>query len=319
MRMITHESSDDQAFSADLLFTDGLPQMDDEVGYRGAVAARAAGITYRQLDYWARTDRQEPARDRRRTRARRQQPRRPRGGRRRIPGALGAGRRRPACDCVRARGRAWRPVPDDTGTERDHRVPDERVLAQGAGGGARPTLYLPEEGASIVGMDFDASVAWPVYDWMGVAKAALEATSRYLARDLGPRGVRVNLVSAGPLGTLAARGIRGFDDLAEMWTRQAPIGWDGEDAGPVADAIRSCCLAPVARDHRRDPPRRRRLPRDGRPAVGGAHAGQHQRLMEQRPFRRLAIINRGEAAMRAIRAVRELNWEREEFDHDIPF
>jgi enoyl-[acyl-carrier protein] reductase I len=97
-------------------------------------------------------------------------------------------------------------------------------------------LY-PEEGASIVGMDFDASVAWPVYDWMGVAKAALEATSRYLARDLGPRGVRVNLVSAGPLGTLAARGIPGFDDLAEMWTRQAPIGWDGEDAGPVADAI----------------------------------------------------------------------------------
>ncbi len=97
-------------------------------------------------------------------------------------------------------------------------------------------LY-PDEGASIVGMDFDASVAWPVYDWMGVAKAALEATSRYLARDLGPRGVRVNLVSAGPLGTLAARGIPGFDELAEMWTRQAPIGWDGEDAGPVADAI----------------------------------------------------------------------------------
>ncbi len=97
-------------------------------------------------------------------------------------------------------------------------------------------LY-PEEGASVVGMDFDASVAWPVYDWMGVAKAALEATSRYLARDLGPRGVRVNLVAAGPLGTLAARGIPGFDDLAEMWQRQAPIGWDGDDAGPVADAI----------------------------------------------------------------------------------
>ena len=97
-------------------------------------------------------------------------------------------------------------------------------------------LY-PEEGASIVGMDFDASVAWPVYDWMGVAKAALEATARYLARDLGPRGVRVNLVAAGPLGTVAARGIPGFDDLAEMWDRQAPMGWDGEDAGPVADAI----------------------------------------------------------------------------------
>ena len=74
---------------------------------------------------------------------------------------------------------------------------------------------FPEEGASIVGLDFDASVAWPVYDWMGVAKAALEATSRYLARDLGPRGVRVNLVAAGPLGTLAARGIPGFGDLAD--------------------------------------------------------------------------------------------------------
>ncbi|HWD74735.1 MAG TPA: enoyl-ACP reductase FabI [Solirubrobacteraceae bacterium] len=97
-------------------------------------------------------------------------------------------------------------------------------------------LY-PETGASIVGMDFDASVAWPAYDWMGVAKAALEATARYLARDLGPHGVRVNLVAAGPLGTLAARGIPGFEDLAELWARQAPLGWDGEDAGPVAGAI----------------------------------------------------------------------------------
>jgi meromycolic acid enoyl-[acyl-carrier-protein] reductase len=97
-------------------------------------------------------------------------------------------------------------------------------------------LY-PPAGASIVGMDFDASVAWPVYDWMGVAKAALEATARYLARDLGPRGVRVNLVAAGPLGTLAARGIPGFEALSEMWARQAPLGWDGEDAVPVAGAI----------------------------------------------------------------------------------
>jgi enoyl ACP reductase len=97
-------------------------------------------------------------------------------------------------------------------------------------------LY-PEEGASIVGLDFDASVAWPVYDWMGVAKAGLEATSRYLARDLGPRGVRVNLVSAGPLGTLAARGIPGFGDLASAWQRQAPLGWDVEDPAPVASAV----------------------------------------------------------------------------------
>jgi enoyl-[acyl-carrier protein] reductase I len=97
-------------------------------------------------------------------------------------------------------------------------------------------LY-PEEGAAIVGLDFDATVAWPVYDWMGVAKAALESTARYLARDLGPRKVRVNLVSAGPLGTLAARGIPGFGDLASAWQRQAPLGWDVEDPAPVASTI----------------------------------------------------------------------------------
>jgi meromycolic acid enoyl-[acyl-carrier-protein] reductase len=97
-------------------------------------------------------------------------------------------------------------------------------------------LY-PEEGAAVVGLDFDATVAWPVYDWMGVAKAALESTARYLARDLGPKRVRVNLVSAGPLGTLAARGIPGFGDLASAWQRQAPLGWDVEDPGPVASTI----------------------------------------------------------------------------------
>jgi enoyl-[acyl-carrier protein] reductase I len=97
-------------------------------------------------------------------------------------------------------------------------------------------LY-PPEGASIVGLDFDATVAWPVYDWMGVAKAAMESVSRYLARDLGPRGVRVNLVSAGPLGTLAARGIPGFAGLATAWQRQAPLGWDVEDPAPVAGAV----------------------------------------------------------------------------------
>jgi enoyl-[acyl-carrier protein] reductase I len=96
---------------------------------------------------------------------------------------------------------------------------------------------LMGDGGSIVGLDFDASVAWPVYDWMGVAKAALEATSRYLARDLGPDRIRVNLVSAGPLETVAARGIPGFDTLAERWTEQAPLGWDTEDPAPVAGAI----------------------------------------------------------------------------------
>jgi len=94
-----------------------------------------------------------------------------------------------------------------------------------------------ENGASVVGLDFDASVAWPAYDWMGVAKAALEAVSRYLARDLGPRGVRVNLVSAGPIETLAAGGIPGFDRLAALWRDGAPLGWDVSDQGPVADAV----------------------------------------------------------------------------------
>ncbi len=102
---------------------------------------------------------------------------------------------------------------------------------------ARSVAPLMEGGGSVVGLDFDASVAWPIYDWMGVAKAALEATSRYLARDLGPQGIRVNLVSAGPLETVAARGIPGFASLAERWSEQAPLGWDTEDPGPVAGAI----------------------------------------------------------------------------------
>jgi meromycolic acid enoyl-[acyl-carrier protein] reductase len=96
---------------------------------------------------------------------------------------------------------------------------------------------LMDSGASIVGLDFDATVAWPIYDWMGVAKAALESVCRYLARDLGPRGIRVNLISAGPLGTVAARGIPGFEQLASLWREQAPLGWDLEDPGPVADAV----------------------------------------------------------------------------------
>lgn len=96
---------------------------------------------------------------------------------------------------------------------------------------------LMPPGASVVGLDFDATVAWPVYDWMGVAKAALESTSRYLARDLGADGIRVNLVSAGPLETVAARGIPGFDTLAERWAEQAPLGWDTNDPAPVADTV----------------------------------------------------------------------------------
>jgi enoyl ACP reductase len=102
---------------------------------------------------------------------------------------------------------------------------------------AAALLPLMPSGSGIVGLDFDASVAWPIYDWMGVAKAALESVSRYLARDLGAVGIRVNLVSAGPLGTVAARGIPGFEQLAELWERQAPLGWDVGDPVPVADTI----------------------------------------------------------------------------------
>ncbi|MGH2842495.1 MAG: enoyl-ACP reductase FabI [Solirubrobacteraceae bacterium] len=89
-------------------------------------------------------------------------------------------------------------------------------------------------GSSIVGLDFDASVAWPIYDWMGVAKAALESISRYLARDLGSRGIRVNLISVGPVGTVAAHGIPGFERLASLWPQQAPLGWDIENPGIAA-------------------------------------------------------------------------------------
>ena len=96
---------------------------------------------------------------------------------------------------------------------------------------------LMGEGGAIVGLDFDASRAWPAYDWMGVAKAGLEAVSRYLARDLGPRGIRSNLVAAGPLATPASSGIPGFTALADHWARAAPLGWDTEDPAPVADAV----------------------------------------------------------------------------------
>jgi enoyl ACP reductase len=102
---------------------------------------------------------------------------------------------------------------------------------------AAALVPLMGRGAAIVGLDFDASVAWPIYDWMGVAKAALESVARYLARDLGPAGVSVNLVSAGPLGTVAAQGIPGFGQLADLWRRQAPLGWDTDDPGPVARAV----------------------------------------------------------------------------------
>jgi len=102
---------------------------------------------------------------------------------------------------------------------------------------AQATRPLMQGGGSIVGLTFDATVAWPAYDWMGVAKAGLESTSRYLARDLGPEGIRVNLVSAGPLKTLAAKAIPGFETLEASWKDRAPLGWDESDHEPTAKAV----------------------------------------------------------------------------------
>ncbi|MFL5907032.1 MAG: enoyl-ACP reductase FabI [Solirubrobacterales bacterium] len=102
---------------------------------------------------------------------------------------------------------------------------------------ARHLAPLMEGGGSVVGLDFDASVAWPAYDWMGVSKAALEAVNRYLARELGPRGIRANLISAGPISSPAAGGIPGFDELANQWPEAAPLGWDADDPTPVARAV----------------------------------------------------------------------------------
>jgi enoyl-[acyl-carrier protein] reductase I len=98
-------------------------------------------------------------------------------------------------------------------------------------------LFAEAGGGSVVGFDFDATVAWPGYDWMGVAKAALESLTRYLARDLGAQGIRVNLVSAGPLRTMAAKSIPGFAQFEEAWTARAPLGWDvAADHEAAADA-----------------------------------------------------------------------------------
>jgi enoyl ACP reductase len=99
---------------------------------------------------------------------------------------------------------------------------------------AMAALPLMGAGSAVVGMDFDASRAWPAYDWMGVAKAALESCARYLARDLGPRGIRVNLMSAGPLKTMAAKSIPGFEAFEEMWNERAPLGWDLANPEPAA-------------------------------------------------------------------------------------
>ncbi|WP_200212565.1 enoyl-ACP reductase FabI [Micromonospora coerulea] len=104
---------------------------------------------------------------------------------------------------------------------------------------AMAALPLMSAGGAVVGLTFDATKAWPVYDWMGVAKAGLESASRYLALHLGEQGIRSNLVAAGPLRTIAAKSIPGFDQFEDAWTARAPLGWSLTDQEPAARA----CLA----------------------------------------------------------------------------
>ncbi|BBH67144.1 enoyl-[acyl-carrier-protein] reductase [NADH] [Actinoplanes sp. OR16] len=105
---------------------------------------------------------------------------------------------------------------------------------------AMAALPLMGRGGSVVGLTFDATVAWPVYDWMGVAKAGLESANRYLALHLGEKGIRSNLVSAGPLRTMAAKSIPGFEQFEEAWQTRSPLGWDLTDQEPAAKAV--CAL-----------------------------------------------------------------------------
>ncbi|TSB19818.1 enoyl-ACP reductase FabI [Streptomyces benahoarensis] len=102
---------------------------------------------------------------------------------------------------------------------------------------AMACLPLMGNGGALVGLTFDAQIAWPKYDWMGVAKAALESTNRYLARDLGPKGIRCNLVSAGPIKSMAAKSIPGFEELADVWNHRAPIGWELTDPEPAGRGV----------------------------------------------------------------------------------
>ena len=118
---------------------------------------------------------------------------------------------------------------EDVGTALHASAYSLKALAVGA-------LPLMSPGGSIVGLTFDAKYAWPVYDWMGVAKAAFESTSRYCARDLGPKGVRVNLVAAGPIKTTAAKSVPGFNAFEHSWSSRSPLGWDVNDAVPAAKA-----------------------------------------------------------------------------------
>ena len=133
---------------------------------------------------------------------------------------------------------------------------------------------LLNRGASVVGLTFDARISWPTYDWMGVAKAALESTSRYLARYLGPDGIRCNLVAAGPLDTVAKKAIPGASSFNDTWSTRSPLPWDTSDAVPVREGRRGAAERLVPRHHRRDDPRRRRAALH-RSLSGRGEARQH--------------------------------------------
>ncbi len=122
-------------------------------------------------------------------------------------------------------------------------------------------MPLMKGGGSVVGLDFDATQAWPVYDWMGVAKAGLESTSRYLAKYLGPEGVRVNLVAAGPLRTMAAKSIPGFQEFDRRVAGEGPAGLGRRRPRAHREGLRGAAVGLVPRHHRRDRPRRRRSSR----------------------------------------------------------
>ena len=145
---------------------------------------------------------------------------------------------------------------------------------------AAAMLPLLEKGEhpSIVGLDFDATVAWPAYDWMGVAKAALESVNRYLARDLGASGIRSNLVSAGPVKTIAAGSIPGFELLAQAWDSQAPLEWDTRGCRARRRRLPVFDVRPRPRDHGRDRARRRRLSRARRALVAAGGGGSGDRV-----------------------------------------
>ena len=137
---------------------------------------------------------------------------------------------------------------------------------------------LMTDGGSIVGLDFDARFAWPAYNWMGVAKAALESTSRYLARSLGEDDIRVNIVAAGPIRTMAAKSIPGFAAFEDAWGTRAPLGWDVNDSGTGRTCLRGPDVGLVPGHHRRDGARRRGLSR-------------HRRLTRDRTYRPDPCLN----------------------------